>query len=82
MRHSKRKKYVKTPSGKIKLHIKKKKPGFHRCGNCGKVLRAIPRLRLAKFKNLPSSRKTPSRMFGNLCSSCARLKIIEKVRNR
>ena len=82
MKHSKGRKFVKTPSGKIRIHLRKKKPGFHRCGNCGKVLRAVPRLSLVKFKNLPSSKKSPSRMFGNLCSSCARLKIIEIARNR
>ena len=80
MKHSKRKIYVKTPSGKVKLRIKKRKPDHHRCGNCGKILNFIPRLKLVKFKNLPLSKKRPSRMFGNMCSDCSRQMIIERAR--
>jgi len=73
---------VKTPSGKLVLHYKKKKPRKAKCSNCGKPLQGVPRERPYKMRTMAKTKKRPSRPFGGvLCSACMRKKIVEKVRN-
>lgn len=68
-----RKVFVKLPGSKVKIVKKKPNPGVAKCGNCGKVLHGIPRLKKAKFRNLPKSKKRPNRSYGgNLCSGCSK----------
>jgi len=75
---SKRRVFVKTPSG-AKIHYKQRKPGQHKCAGCGKVLAGIPSLESRKFKNLPKTKKRPNRPYGgNLCSVCMRKVMREK----
>ena len=65
---------------KTVLHYKKRKPGKHICGNCGKQLPGIPHMITSKFKNLPKTKKRPSRPYGGvLCSSCMRKEILSKI---
>lgn len=71
--------YVKTTSGKVKIHYRRRKPGIAKCGICGKPLHGIPRMLSSKFRNLAKTKKRPQRMYGgNLCSKCSRQKIMEK----
>jgi len=80
---SKRRVFVRTPSGKVTLHHIKRKPGKAVCAVCDKVLSGITRIRAYRLKKIGKSQKIPSRPFGgNLCSSCARKKIIETVRSK
>jgi large subunit ribosomal protein L34e len=70
-----------TPSGIRKINYKKRTPKAAHCTMCGAVLKGMPRLRDAKFKNLPKTLKRPERPFaGMLCSSCMRRKFIEDAR--
>jgi len=72
--------FVKLPSGKIKLHYRKRKLSAKRCKECGKILPGIPKLIQSKFRRLPKTKKRPQRPYGGvLCSSCMRKKIISQV---
>lgn len=76
---SMRRVFVKVPGGKTKLHYKKRKPSNPKCAGCGKALQGIPRLTTTKLKNLPKTKKRPSRPYGGvLCSACMRKKVREK----
>ena len=78
---SRRKVFVKTPGGRLKVHYRQKKPKKLTCSECGQELHGIPRLIKSKFKNLPKTKKRPQRPYGGvLCSKCSRKKIIEGVR--
>lgn len=65
----------------VRLVYKKRKPKKAHCGNCGAVLKGVPRERPYKMRNMPKSQKRPARMFGgNLCSKCSRKEIIKRIR--
>ena len=69
---------VKIPSG-TKIHYKKRKPSKKKCANCGKTLLGVPHKISSKSKNVPKTKKRPSRPFGGvLCSSCTRKVMVEK----
>jgi len=76
---SKRRVFVKTPSGKIKRTQRIRKTSPIICGGCGKGLQGIPRLIPSKFRDLPKTKKRPSRPYSNLCSPCMRKKIRESM---
>ena len=73
-----RKVFVKTAS-KVAIHYRKKKPQKARCPECSMELKGVTRVRATKLKNIPKSKKVPSRPFANLCSICARKKLIERA---
>ena len=78
---SKKLKYVKTPGGRTVVHYKQAKPSKAKCGSCGKQLAGTLRKLPSKMKNIPKTKKRPTRPFGgNLCSSCMRKKIIKEAR--
>lgn len=73
-----KKRKVKVPGGSVKIHLKRVKPKLAKCGNCGKPLHGIPRLRQIKFRKLSKTEKRPERPYGGiLCSECMR-KIFQK----
>jgi len=77
---SKRRVFVRTPS-KTKLTYRLRKPSKAKCGNCGTILKGVPRDVPSKFKKLSISKKRPERPYGgNLCSRCMREKIKLKAR--
>ena len=70
----------KTPGGKTVQHYRKRKPSAAKCAECGAELPGIPRLKVAKFKNLTKSQKKVARPYGgNLCSKCMRKKIKSQI---
>lgn len=74
--------FVKTPGGRTITQFRKKKPKQARCANCSRVLPGIARERPYKMKKIAKSQKKSERPFGgNLCSSCARRKIINETRS-
>ncbi len=78
---SRRKVFRKTPGGRVSIHYKKRKPESAKCGNCGAVLKGIPREFPYKMKNMAKTKKRPERPFGGvLCSRCMRSEIIKKAR--
>lgn len=77
-----KRKKVRTPDNKLVTHYRKKKPSIARCARCKKPLHGVPRARVIEIKKLAKTKKKPERPFGgNLCSSCMREVIREKVRN-
>ena len=74
--------FVKTPSGKNKIHYRKRKPSHSSCGGCGIALQAVPRELPAKMTNMPKTEKRPDRPYGGiLCSTCMRMVMKDKARS-
>ena len=72
--------FVKTVSGNITKHFRKRKTSKKSCTGCGKILSGVPHKIQSKFKNLPKTKKRPERPYGGiLCSSCMREKIRSQV---
>jgi len=70
---------VRTPSGNLKIHFRRKKPGYKKCGLCGgKIVRK--RLRPSELAKLPKVQKRPERPYPHLCSSCMREQIKREIR--
>ena len=76
-----RKVFRKVSGGAVSIHYKKRKPQAAKCGNCGAVLKGIPRELPFRMRSMAKTKKRPERPFGGvLCSRCMRQTIIEKVR--
>ena len=73
---------VKVPGGTTRLVYKPRKPSKAQCGNCGDVLKGVPRASANKMKNMTKTKKRPQRPYGGvLCSSCMRKLMTEKARS-
>ena len=69
-----------TPSGKSVVHHERRKPSASKCGSCGAFLSGVPRLRRAGVRKLSKSAHRPNRPYGgNLCSSCTRQEIKNRI---
>ncbi len=76
-----RKIFRKVPGGRVSIHYKKRKPKAARCGDCGAVLKGVPRELPFRMRSMAKTKKRPERPYGGvLCSKCMRQTIIEKVR--
>ena len=74
-----RKIFRKVPGGRTSLHFKRKKPKGAKCGNCGAVLKGIPRELPYKMRSMAKTKKRPERPYGGvLCSRCMRDELIKK----
>lgn len=70
-----------TPTGRVVIKIKKKKPRVARCACCGKPLHGIPRLNPAELRKLAKTERKPERAYGGYyCSACSRELFKEKAR--
>lgn len=73
--------YRRLPSRRTVLRYEKRKPSYHTCGKCGKVLHGMLRERPYNIKKYPVTARRPERPFGgNLCSACSRREIIRRAR--
>ena len=76
-----RKVFRKVPGGRTSINYKRRKPKAARCGNCGAVLKGVPRELPYKIRSMAKTKKRPERPYGGvLCSKCMRQDIINKVR--
>ena len=76
-----RKIFRKVPGGRTNVHYKKRKPKTARCGNCGALLKGVPRAFPFRMRSMAKTKKRPERPFGGvLCSRCMRKTIIDKYR--
>mmetsp|Transcript_7242 Transcript_7242/g.16691 ORF Transcript_7242/g.16691 Transcript_7242/m.16691 type:complete len:125 (+) Transcript_7242:68-442(+) len=68
---------VKTPGGRsVYQSIKKKAKGPH-CGDCGKALIGLPRLRPVEYARLKKREKRVNRAYGgSRCAHCVRSRIV------
>lgn len=70
-----------SPSGKIKFHLRKERPQKVKCANCKMPLHGVPRLIPSKLRKLSKSDRRPERPYGGyLCSNCSREALREKAR--
>ncbi|MBI2650068.1 50S ribosomal protein L34e [Candidatus Woesearchaeota archaeon] len=76
-----RKVFRKVSGGRVSLHYKKKKPKNAKCGNCGALLKGVPRALPFRMRSMAKTKKRPERPFGGvLCSRCMRQAIIDNIR--
>ena len=61
-----RKIYRKTPSSRVVIHYKKRKPKNARCADCGAVLSGISRERPYKMKKLSKQKKKNTKTLWRL----------------
>ena len=66
-----RKVFVKTPGGKTVVHRRERKPRKARCAIYGTPLEGVANERPAKMRNMPKTKKRPTRPFGGILSSRA-----------
>merc|ERR1719506_916548 len=68
---------VKTPGGKLVFHQLKKKASAPKCGDCGKAIIGVPRLRPFEYRRLQKRERRVSRAYGgSRCAGCTRTRII------
>jgi len=73
---------VKTPGSRVVIHYRKKKPKISHCGNCGAILKGVPRARPKKMQKMSKTKKRPQRPFGGvLCTRCTREIFREKAKS-
>jgi large subunit ribosomal protein L34e len=70
---------VRTPGGRTNIHLKRRKPHYATCKNCGAKLNRS-KLSVKEQNTLPKTKKRPERPFPELCSKCMRLYFKDKVR--
>ncbi|MCS7131446.1 MAG: 50S ribosomal protein L34e [Hadesarchaea archaeon] len=76
-----KKRFVRTPGGRVVIHYKEKKAGPAKCAMCGRQLGGVPRLRSSELRSLPKSARAPNRPYGgHLCPTCTRQVIKEAAR--
>ena len=76
-----RKVFRRVQGGRTSIHYQRKKPKIAKCGNCGGILKGVPRELPYKMRSLAKTQRRPERPFGGvLCSMCMRQTIIDKVR--
>ena len=76
---SKKRVKVKTPGGKAALHFKKKRPAPARCARCGRKLNRA-KLNSTEIRKVTKVQRRPERPYPELCPSCMREVIKERVR--
>lgn len=73
---SKKKHFVKLPSGKVAIHYEKEKSNKDKCAICKKELQGTNHGK----EFLTKSQRRPKRLFGGfLCSNCLQKIIEEKI---
>ena len=73
---------VRVTSGTT-VHYKYRKPKKAKCGECGAVLKGVPRERPYKMKKMAKTTKRPERPYGGvLCSRCTRKIFVDKARSK
>merc|ERR1712216_1043146 len=74
---SNRQRIVKTPGGKLVYHTLIKKAKGPHCGDCGKALIGLPRLRPVEYSRLKKRERRVNRAYGgSRCAACVRTRVI------
>merc|ERR1719504_599099 len=70
-------KKVRTPGGKLTVHILAKKSARAKCGDCGTALQGMPVVRPAQQITLKKRQRKVARAYGgSRCASCVRQRIV------
>merc|ERR1711865_657449 len=68
---------LRTPGGKLTFQTLKKKAKGPACGDCGKVLIGLPRLRPTEYRRLKKREKRVNRAYGgSRCAKCVRSRVV------
>merc|ERR1711924_322343 len=68
---------LKTPGGRLTVHVLKKKASFVKCGDCGGKIQGVVSCRPKQFKNLKTRQKHVTRAYGgSRCAKCVRDRIL------
>eukprot|EP00931_Biecheleriopsis_adriatica_P070281 TRINITY_DN4405_c0_g3_i2.p1 TRINITY_DN4405_c0_g3~~TRINITY_DN4405_c0_g3_i2.p1 ORF type:complete len:126 (+),score=24.20 TRINITY_DN4405_c0_g3_i2:103-480(+) len=74
---SNKQRIVKTPGGRNVFQAVKKSAKGPKCGDCGKALIGLPRLRPMEYRRLKNREKRVSRAYGgSRCAGCVRMRIV------
>lgn len=74
---SNKQRVVKTPGGRAVFQVLKKKAKGPHCGDCGKALIGLPRLRPIEYMRLKQREKRVNRAYGgSRCAHCVRQRIV------
>jgi len=77
--HSKRRRFVRIPSGKSVIRYEKKIKSFYKCAVCGKPLAGVPR----EPNKVPKNQRRPERIYGGyLCFNCLKRNLTLEIVNR
>lgn len=81
---TKKKKFRRTPGGRVAIHYSGGKPGKHSCAICGSILHGMPHGKsVSKLGKLSKSEKRPEAIFaGTLCSKCRTAAVENAVKVR
>merc|ERR1711924_65124 len=68
---------LRTPGGKLTVHVLKKKAKGPHCGDCGKALIGLPRLRPIEYRRLKKRERRVNRAYGgSRCAACVRTRVV------
>eukprot|EP00930_Biecheleria_cincta_P051788 TRINITY_DN36_c0_g1_i4.p1 TRINITY_DN36_c0_g1~~TRINITY_DN36_c0_g1_i4.p1 ORF type:complete len:126 (-),score=34.02 TRINITY_DN36_c0_g1_i4:80-457(-) len=74
---SNKQRILKTPGGKLTYQAVAKTSKGPKCGDCGKALIGLPRLRPKEYRRLKNREKRVSRAYGgSRCAGCVRSRIV------
>merc|ERR1719408_633794 len=74
---SNKQRIVRTPGGKLVFQILKKKATGPKCGDCGKAIIGVPRLRPVEYSRLKKRERRVNRPYGgSRCAGCTRTRVI------
>ena len=66
-----------TPGGKLVFQLIKKKAKGPKCGDCGKSIIGVPRLRPVEYRRLKKRERRVNRAYGgSRCAGCVRMRVI------
>lgn len=72
---------VRTPSGRVAIKNKNRKPAFAKCAVCGKRLHGLRKLTPTELRKMAKTKRKPERPYGGyMCSECSREFFREKAR--
>eukprot|EP00928_Gymnodinium_smaydae_P035778 TRINITY_DN2511_c0_g1_i2.p1 TRINITY_DN2511_c0_g1~~TRINITY_DN2511_c0_g1_i2.p1 ORF type:complete len:129 (-),score=38.24 TRINITY_DN2511_c0_g1_i2:95-481(-) len=74
---SNKKRILRTPGGKLVYqHVQKKAKG-PKCGDCGKAIIGVPRLRPIEYRRLKKRERRVNRAYGgSRCAGCTRTRVM------
>merc|ERR1712194_726326 len=74
---SNKQRQLRTPGGKLVFQTLKKKAKGPACGDCGKALIGLPRLRPVEYRRLKKRERRVNRAYGgSRCAGCVRTRVI------
>ena len=74
---SNKQRIVRTPGGKLVYQILKKKATGPKCGDCGKAIIGVPRLRPVEYRRLKKRERRVNRAYGgSRCAHCVRTRVV------